>query len=162
MQERAKDLFYIGSLSLMKVYWRIMKPITHGARIMLISGGQILLVRHRRSHVWNLPGGGISLNEDPAEGALRELSEETSIKITTVDYCLGTYCAKSEGKRDMVYVFVKNIPYKIIPRCALEIQEAKWFSFDALPEHLSRATGYRIGEYKQEKKDIIGFWSKVQ
>jgi 8-oxo-dGTP pyrophosphatase MutT (NUDIX family) len=158
MQERFKDIFYIGSLSLMKAYWRIMKPITHGARILLVSGNEVLLVRHRRRTAWNLPGGGISLSEDPASGALRELYEETRIKFNAVDYCLGTYCAKSEGKRDTVYVFVKTIPEKIMPVCSLEIQEAKWFSVDNLPEHISRATGYRIGEYKEGLQNIDGFW----
>lgn len=160
MQERFKDIFYIGSLSLMKVYWRVMKPITHGARILLVSGDQVLLVRHRRRIVWNLPGGGINVSEDPAIGALRELHEETEIKLDAVDYCLGTYCAKSEGKRDTVYVFVKTIPEKIAPKCALEIQEAKWFSVTDLPEHTSQATRYRVGEYQKGFKNIDGFWTK--
>jgi putative (di)nucleoside polyphosphate hydrolase len=37
----------------------------------------------RSAHVWQMPQGGISKNEDPLKAALRELEEETS--VTSVD-----------------------------------------------------------------------------
>ena len=48
---------------------------------MLICDNKILLVQHRRSHLWNLSGGGISPKKDPVQEVLRELYEETKIKV---------------------------------------------------------------------------------
>ena len=46
-----------------------------------IDGDRILLVRlsGRASPLWTLPGGGLDHGEDPVDGALRELDEETGL-----------------------------------------------------------------------------------
>ena len=52
----------------------------------LIHGDIILMVRHvgpARSY-WTLPGGGIEAGETPAEAAVREVWEETGIRVRTV------------------------------------------------------------------------------
>lgn len=121
---------------------------------MLVAENEVLLVRHRRSQFWNLPGGGISPKKDPAREVLRELYEETKIKLDDVDYQLGTYGANGEGKRDTVLVFVKRINQKLIPKPSLEIADAQWFSINNLPEKTSPATRLRIGEYVSRKENI--------
>jgi ADP-ribose pyrophosphatase YjhB (NUDIX family) len=47
-----------------------------------IDGGRLLLVRlsGRAAPLWTLPGGGLDHGEDPADGALRELEEETGLR----------------------------------------------------------------------------------
>jgi 8-oxo-dGTP diphosphatase len=60
----------------------------------LIQNSMILMVRHvepTRSY-WTLPGGGLEANETPAEAAVREVWEETGLRVQAV--CLlweGTY-----------------------------------------------------------------------
>lgn len=57
------------------------------ARILVIDGdGRVLLFRGcdpaRRSHrYWFTPGGGIYPGESPAQGAARELAEETGLRV---------------------------------------------------------------------------------
>jgi len=52
----------------------------------LIHGDTILMVRHvepTRSY-WTLPGGGIDAGETPAEAAIREVGEETGVRVRAV------------------------------------------------------------------------------
>ena len=53
------------------------------------AGGAVLLVRIAPAYVdagmWTLPGGGIDFGEDPADGARREVEEETGIRVRLGD-----------------------------------------------------------------------------
>jgi len=52
----------------------------------LIHNNAILMVRHvepTRSY-WTLPGGGLEAGETPAEAAVREVWEETSLRVQSV------------------------------------------------------------------------------
>jgi ADP-ribose pyrophosphatase YjhB (NUDIX family) len=52
--------------------------------VCLDAAGRILLCRisfpPRAAGLWTLPGGGLDFGEDPAEGAMRELAEETGLE----------------------------------------------------------------------------------
>jgi 8-oxo-dGTP diphosphatase len=54
------------------------------ARGLVIHDGCLLLIERFRGdlHYFSIPGGGIELGETPAQTALREVAEETSIKVT--------------------------------------------------------------------------------
>lgn len=108
MTEKVKDIVYNTSLFFAKTYWKIARPKTWGGRIILVVENEVLLVRHRRSKFWNLPGGGISPKKDSAQETLRELYEETKIKLDDVYYQLGTHNACSEGKCDTILVFISR------------------------------------------------------
>ncbi|MES2200555.1 MAG: NUDIX domain-containing protein [Chlamydiota bacterium] len=45
---------------------------------------EVLLVQRRDLPVWVLPGGGLDLKETPAEGAIREVEEETGYQVKVV------------------------------------------------------------------------------
>jgi 8-oxo-dGTP diphosphatase len=53
------------------------------------ADGSLLLVRIARGYVdagmWTLPGGGIDFGEDPADGARREVEEETGLRVRLGD-----------------------------------------------------------------------------
>lgn len=46
------------------------------------AAGRVLLSRRRDSGWYNLPGGGVEPHESVAEGALREVREETGLEVT--------------------------------------------------------------------------------
>ena len=55
-----------------------------GAYALCVDGGRILLSRIAPGYwsgvgEWTLPGGGLDFGEDPRDGALRELTEETGL-----------------------------------------------------------------------------------
>lgn len=45
---------------------------------------KFLLVKHKKMGTWVQPGGHIELNEDPEEASIREVFEETGIKIKLI------------------------------------------------------------------------------
>jgi len=52
------------------------------ARLLLICGDEVLLVNNwLGAGKWNLPGGGLHKGEDPKLGLLREVFEETGIRL---------------------------------------------------------------------------------
>ena len=55
-------------------------------RVLVVCGEDVLLVRGWISDgEWNLPGGGLHSKEEPAEGAVRELKEETGIEVKATE-----------------------------------------------------------------------------
>src|SRR5690242_6030497 len=59
------------------IWYRIARPITLYARVMVVAGDRFLLVRVHGGPYWLLPGGGVRRNESLAEAAQREVYEET-------------------------------------------------------------------------------------
>lgn len=155
-------MVYATALFWVRIYWRIAKPVTYGARVLLVHNNQVLLVQPRKSNYWNFPGGGIKKTEDPGTGALRELFEETGIVVNHIDYRLGEYCSKAEGKRDTVFIVVATTNDSIIPKLEIEIQRAEWFPFDQLPKNITKPTLWRIDEYRTGKRNISGVWTKQE
>ncbi|AIT06907.1 hypothetical protein MC45_11575 [Sphingomonas taxi] len=126
------------------VGWR-----TRGVKVMAFDpDGRLLLVRHRygRSDLWMLPGGGIARRETPAAAAVRELAEETACRLTAVTEA-GRYEARTEGRRDTVFLFRGTTGDAPVPD-AVELAEARFFALDALPAGVSPATARRIAEHR--------------
>lgn len=48
----------------------------------VVRGGKVLLHRHRRQGIWLPPGGHIERDELPSEAAVREIEEETGLRLT--------------------------------------------------------------------------------
>lgn len=51
------------------------------ALVTLWRGDQLLLVRVRKRETWELPGGSVEAGESPRETAVRELWEETGLRV---------------------------------------------------------------------------------
>tara|TARA_B100000809_G_C15004546_1_gene482720 strand:- start:77 stop:469 length:393 start_codon:yes stop_codon:yes gene_type:complete len=83
---------------------------------------------------WSIPKGHIKLGEEPVEGALRELVEETQIMLNGTPE-LVKKVKKSNGD-GYFHIFKFETDKKFIPR--LDIEHTKWgyFSYDKLPTPL--------------------------
>lgn len=119
---------------------------------MLWNGrGELLLIRNSYGHrdVWVLPGGGIGRRESPKEVAVREIREELGIAIADLEL-VASYKSSSEGKRDTVHLFTATA---LGSRAAdsIEVEEARFFARDALPNNVSPATVRRIHEIRCEQ-----------
>lgn len=165
MKEKIKNIIYGTVLFFAKLYWQIFKPKTYGARVLLVNNNQVFLVRPRGGNYWNLPGGGIKKHENPELAGIRELYEETGLQIKNTDYLLGTYVSKDEGKHDTIYVYIKNVDEKFLENTKInleiELQDARWFDGNNLPETITRRTKYRIDEYLTGKREVHGLWGEV-
>jgi 8-oxo-dGTP diphosphatase len=49
--------------------------------VVLNEAGEVLLQLRSDNHQWSLPGGGIDPGEEPADAVVREIWEETGIKV---------------------------------------------------------------------------------
>ncbi|MDQ3014684.1 MAG: NUDIX domain-containing protein [bacterium] len=139
------------ALKLRRLYWRIARPQTIGARAIIVNDqGAILLVKHKYGKGWFLPGGKVKKNEDPEAGMKRELKEELGITSVQINEVLGIYTNVQEYKKDTITVYVvKQFTY--IDKSHFEIESKGFFASDNLPEGTSPGTKRRIQEHlKQE------------
>ena len=150
-----KGMYYVAHPVLRAA--RRLLPQKESARILLAYGNEVLLVRNIGVGRWSLPGGAFSKNETAEACALRELKEELSITDAKMEYRLGTYHSHGEGLHNSVHIFVAQAR-SLHHKKAWEIDEARWFALNDLPSNLSPATARRIGEYKNNLRDVSSFW----
>jgi len=132
----------------MHFYWRFSRAATLGARAMVIDGsGRIFLIKHSYVDGWHLPGGGVETGETFLTALARELAEEGNIVMTEPPVLHGIFFNKRASRRDHVALFiVREFSQQHQPIPNHEIIEHGFFSPDALPEGVSRATRARIAE----------------
>lgn len=146
--------------------WRAFGPRTVGVRGMVLDGdGQVLLVRHTYGKpVWQLPGGGVHRRESLVAALHRELREETGVIVTGPVRLLGSYTSLAEGKSDHISVFVvdryeregSDSPAgEARPRTSNEIDAARFFPIDALPDDASPATVRRLDDLR--RGEVLAF-----
>jgi len=138
--------------------FRRLRLRTRGVKVMLFNGrGELLLVRNSYGNraAWLLPGGGIRPFEAPAKAAARELKEETGLAADRLAL-RSVHHSEAEGKRDTVHLFTATANGAPKPD-GREVEEARFFALEALPDATSPATRRRIDEY-QGKREIGTGW----
>jgi ADP-ribose pyrophosphatase YjhB (NUDIX family) len=103
------------------------------------ADGKLLMVRERRDDGWTLPGGWADVGDLPAEGAEREVWEESGYQVKA-RRLVGVYDANRSGEMRFSHA------YKLVFLCDLlggeasassETSEVGWFSQDAIPQPFS-------------------------
>ena len=152
-------IFKIIIYELARVYWKIFKPKTLGARLLLINGNKVLLVNHTYQHRYFLPGGGVKYGEDFKEALQRELVEELGLKVENLEL-FGTYQSKIEGKRDTIVIFLsrQKIDLSQLSFKDNEVEEVIMADMDDLPKNTAPGTRKRIEEYRSKNFPTTGFW----
>jgi 8-oxo-dGTP pyrophosphatase MutT (NUDIX family) len=129
-----------------------------GVRVLIVTDTQVLLVRHRAGRrPWSIPGGGVERYERLPEAARREAMEETGAPVR-IERLLGMYDHFSGGVSNYVAVFVCTPLGEPRPPRSLEIAEARFFPFDALPHGLEHSSRKRIDEYRAGGHGLMGLW----
>ena len=131
---------------------------TRGVKVMIFNQrGELLLIRNSYGNrqLFLLPGGGIGPFETPATAALREVREETGIAAERL-VPLSVHHSRAEGKNDTIHLFSASTDQA--PKAdQIEVEEARFFSLDELPDGVSPATLRRIEEYNG-KRPIDTAW----
>lgn len=110
-------------------------PIPATAAIVINERDEMLLVKRNiepGKDKWSLPGGFIEIDEDPREGCLRELREETSLE-GEIDSIVEAFTNKS-SMYDSVLVIgyrIKNTRGEI--EAGDDAGEVSYFAIDSLP-----------------------------
>lgn len=130
-----------------------------GVRIIIMQDRLVVLVSHWYAPwVWTLPGGGVEKDETPEQAAMREVEEETGLKIKSLAGEIGTYTG-SMGKRDKVRVFYTgDFEGNLSLMPSFEIMGKSWFDIDNLPEEISPANRRRIESYRAGVRGEGGRW----
>lgn len=111
------------------------------ADAVLVSEGCVLLIR-RKGHpflgCWALPGGFVNPDENAAEAALRELSEETGVTGYTVDdlYEIGLFSDPGRDPRGWVVsdVFLLTVDReRVLVSAGDDAADAAWVPIETLP-----------------------------
>lgn len=123
---------YRAAYRLMRVYWALWRPDTHGALVALWNEGRILLVKNSYVPYHSLPGGYVRANETGREAAVRELAEEVGLHVApkvlepSIDV---THVW--EDKRDHVEIFQLDIDPRPTPKVdRREVVHAGWYTPD--------------------------------
>jgi ADP-ribose pyrophosphatase YjhB (NUDIX family) len=126
------SIIYKLAYPFFKIYWFVFRPKTQGVKCLILSGDELLLVRHTYGRsAWTLSGGGLKRNETKEEAVKREVKEELGFNITP-EY-LGEFTQNPEHKIDTVFCFVARVEKKEPKIDRLEIKEAKWWNINNLP-----------------------------
>lgn len=136
-----KRIFYLYILPrthlLIKLYWYIVRPKTTGVKVIIRQANEVLLIRNSYGlKLWTLPGGGVKRNEALEQAAIREAQEEVGIIIGNPKQH-GSIFYDGEYKRNTIWVFTADVSSKTFLIDGLEVEEARWFPTDALPQRKS-------------------------
>jgi ADP-ribose pyrophosphatase YjhB (NUDIX family) len=133
---------------ILRIRGRLGRKSTLGVRgVVRRADGAVLLVRHTYLPGWYLPGGGVEADETAAEAFVREVAEETGVRLTAPPRLVSMHVNPRVSRRDHVVFFVAEVPAETdVGRPDLEIAEAGFFAPDALPEGITPATRRRLDE----------------
>jgi len=112
---------------------RIIRPLfqVFVAAVLVDEDKKILLVRstYQRFHPWGLPGGSLEYGEHPENAVIREVWEETGLKI-----CIERFLLVNSWRPDRVgfYYLCRIVDGTFLP--SEEVSEFAYFSVEELPD----------------------------
>jgi len=103
-------------------------------RVILLHEGRVLVMKQWISPgKWALPGGGLHRGESAAEGAARELYEETSLRLDPRQLQpVGVGHHRCWGLRYDYHVFITKIGSKSVRAQRIEVSELEWLELGDL------------------------------
>jgi 8-oxo-dGTP diphosphatase len=110
--------------------------------------GRLLLLRQPPGRRWGVPAGLLKRREEPADGAARELFEESGVAVHPRDLTPAVPNAIVHLKGWVDTVFTVSVPASSTPLVVDggEVLEAGWFPLDRLPP-LTVNTAVLLGVY---------------
>ena len=124
--------------------------------VIIEKGGKVLLVKRKYPPLkgdWSLPAGFIEYDESPEDCAIREVYEETNLKIS-LSSVFGVYSGQDDPRTHAVLIvyLAKDIRGELNP--GDDAQEATFFKEKEIPSNIAFAA------HRQVLKDYFGFKKK--
>jgi 8-oxo-dGTP pyrophosphatase MutT (NUDIX family) len=104
-------------------------------RMIIRSGGRVVTVKSWLGNgKWSLPGGGLHRHEDPLQGVIREVHEETGLQISPLQVVpLAVQEYRSYGMHFPCHYFAAELRGQAVLKPELiEISETAWLDPDTL------------------------------
>ncbi len=134
MKVKIIRLFYRIIDPIRKLYWFIARPTRIGVKCLVQHQNKFLFIRNSYgSKKWTIPGGGVNRGESFESAAIRETQEEVSITPTNL-INIGSYIHEKEYKHDSLTIFYTKTQSPKFTIDPIEIEEARWMTFDEVPE----------------------------
>jgi ADP-ribose pyrophosphatase YjhB (NUDIX family) len=126
--DRTFQLGFKVAYQMMRTYWRLRRPTTHGALVLLWNAGEVLLVRNSYVPFYSAPGGFVKRGEEARNAALRELVEEVGLRVTAQELTLALEVTFPwEFKQDHVKIFEVQLNERpVIKVDNREVIQAVW------------------------------------
>ncbi|MFC4515359.1 NUDIX hydrolase [Streptomyces ehimensis] len=102
--------------------------------------GRLLSIRRADNGTWELPGGVLELSESPEDGVVREVHEETGIRVE-VDELTGVYKNTSRG---IVALVFRCKPSGGSERTSSESTAVEWLTPDEVAERMTPVFAVRL------------------
>lgn len=124
-------------------FFKSFKIIEAGGGLVLNDEGKVLMMFRKKK--WDLPKGKIEKNESIKEGAIREIEEETGVKVTGVQRKLGktyhTYTLKDKWVLKETHWFLMNgdSNSELVPEEKEGIEKVQWCSKKEVKNHLKNS-----------------------
>lgn len=112
-------------------------PLLGGEGALFDADGRILLIRREDDRLWALPGGLLEVGEGAAEGACREVAEETGVKCRATGL-VGIYDNRRQRRHGPFHLLHLTFHCEALdpatePRVMPECIDVGWFAEDDLP-----------------------------
>ncbi|MBI4010319.1 MAG: NUDIX hydrolase [Candidatus Aenigmarchaeota archaeon] len=142
-----------------------MRPYGFGmtADIIVERNNEIVLIKRMNEPYkgsWEIPGGFVEEDETVEEAALREVTEETSLKVKLKEI-LGVYSdvnRDSRGRVATVVFITEAVGGKL--KASSDAEDAKWFDVDEIDaDSLGFDHPKILNDYKKWKKQKGTYWS---
>ena len=145
----------------------IRQKLGHDEIILVFAGavvvddsGQILLHRRADNGKWSLPGGAMEMGETAAQTAIREVREETGLKIK-INELIGVYSNKYTelANKDKYYGvgihFSASVIGGQIVRTAEESTDVRFFAIDEIPKLAFKQHDAIVKDYLSGKRCVF-------
>ena len=117
-----------------------------GVNVAVIDDGRVLLTQREDFEVWCLPGGGVEGGESLAQAALREVEEETGLKVT-LTRLVGIYSRPWwMGRGQHIVLFTAQPAGGVLTPQPGEVVDVRYFDPRELPEALLWGQKQRIAD----------------
>ena len=118
-------------------------------RLLLTKRGQA--AKNERGR-WEIPGGGVELNETRADAIVREVKEELGVDVEVLEGLLTfEHMIPDEGQHWLATTFIVQLRGGQAPKIMEphKCEAIEWFTLDALPSPLALTTGPSLALYKR-------------
>jgi 8-oxo-dGTP pyrophosphatase MutT (NUDIX family) len=119
---------YRTAHKLLRVYWRVRRPETHGALAAIWCGGKILVIQTTYRDAISLPGGYVKRDETPEAAVVREIREEIGVSVDPSRVVHAYHGTKDfEHRKDTLDIFAVEIDERPLLRPnRYELEWARW------------------------------------
>jgi 8-oxo-dGTP pyrophosphatase MutT (NUDIX family) len=143
-------------------------PVTCTDAAVIDAAGRILLILRSDTGDWAMPGGALEVGESPAEGAAREVLEETGFRCRPIAL-VGVFDSYRCGAVSRFQLHITQflcVPLPDAPRPSStpnEVLDMGWFPEDALPANLHIGHALRIREsYRVWSGDMRPYFDRSE